>query len=190
MLYLGIDVGKSQHSAALIDAVGKTVATLPSLENAAAGFQELLSFISGHVPTGENLQIGVEATGPYWIPLARWLKERGFEVVILNPLKVASLRNYGVRGSKTDRIDAVLVAQALRWEGHLPQAARAGQGQAASHGCGDASLCASSVRHLEGQSCLPPLDTRIACYETVASGVPARHYVGLPTRSRPIKIFW
>ncbi|MEA3238249.1 MAG: IS110 family transposase [Candidatus Bipolaricaulota bacterium] len=41
--------------------------------------------------------------------------------VILNPIKTASLRNYGVRGSKTDNIDSVLIANTLRIEGEEPQ---------------------------------------------------------------------
>lgn len=62
----------------------------------------------------------MEATGPYWTPLEHWLTTQGFAVVVLNPLKVSSLRNYGVRGSKTDRIDSVLIAQALRWQKSYP----------------------------------------------------------------------
>jgi transposase len=92
------------------------VAILPSVANTTAGFRKLASFISHHLPAGERLRIGIEATGPYWRPLCHWLRDQHREVVVLNPLKVSALRNYGVRGSKTDRIDSVLVAQALRWE--------------------------------------------------------------------------
>ncbi|HDL86693.1 MAG TPA: hypothetical protein ENH11_10295, partial [Candidatus Acetothermia bacterium] len=45
----------------------------------------------------------------------------GWIPVILNPIKTASLRNYGVRGSKTDNIDSVLIANTLRIEGEQPQ---------------------------------------------------------------------
>ena len=120
MVYLGIDVGKSHHAAALINSEGNTIATLSSFANTGAGFRKLLRFVSSHVSKEEELSVGIEATGPYWIPLCRWGRKQGWEVTVLNPLKVASLRNYGVRGSKTDRIDAVLVAQALRWEKRPP----------------------------------------------------------------------
>jgi len=63
----------------------------------------------------------MEATGPYWIPLAWWLKTHGWPPVVMNPIKTSSLRNYGVRGSKTDNIDSVLIANALRFEGDKPQ---------------------------------------------------------------------
>jgi len=120
MVYLGIDVGKSHHAAALLNSEGNTIATLPSFANTGAGFRKLLRFVSSHVSKEEELSVGIEATGPYWIPLCRWGRKQGWEVTVLNPLKVASLRNYGVRGSKTDRIDAVLVAHALRWEKRPP----------------------------------------------------------------------
>jgi len=123
MFYLGIDIGKFHHAAALIDQQGKVIATLPSFLNTRSGFQKLLALITSHLPQAEELRIGMEATGPYWIPLAEWLKTNGWTPVILNPIKTASLRNYGVRGSKTDNIDRVLIANALRFEGEQPQQA-------------------------------------------------------------------
>ncbi len=116
MFYLGIDIGKLHHSAALIDSDGKKVAELPSFPAQITGFQQLLSFVNNELPAEAELLVGIEATGPYWNSLAHWLTVRDFSVVILNPLKVSALRNYGVRGSKTDPIDALLIAQAVRWE--------------------------------------------------------------------------
>ncbi|MEA1871076.1 MAG: IS110 family transposase, partial [Candidatus Bipolaricaulota bacterium] len=121
MFYLGIDIGKFHHAAALMDERGEVFATLPSFPNTRSGFQKLLSLITSHLPQAAELRIGMEATGPYWIPLAEWLKTRGWPPVILNPIKTASLRNYGIRGSKTDSIDSVLIANTLRIEGEQPQ---------------------------------------------------------------------
>ena len=121
MFYLGIDIGKFNHAAALMDQRGKVISTLPSFPNTRGGFQNLLALITKHLPPVEGLRIGMEATGPYWIPLAEWLKTHGWTPVILNPIKTASLRNYGVRGSKTDTIDSVLIANTLRIEREEPQ---------------------------------------------------------------------
>ncbi|HDL86106.1 MAG TPA: IS110 family transposase, partial [Candidatus Acetothermia bacterium] len=121
MFYLGIDIGKFNHAAALMNQQGKVISTLPSFPNTLPGFQKLLALISSHLPPAEELRVGMEATGPYWIPLAEWLKTNGWIPVILNPIKTASLRNYGVRGSKTDNIDSVLIANTLRIEGEQPQ---------------------------------------------------------------------
>ncbi len=121
MFYLGIDIGKFHHAAALVTDEGKVIATVPSFSNTRAGFEVLLTLITSHLPRGEQLRIGMEATGPYWIPLAEWLHTHGWPPVVLNPIKTSSLRNYGVRGSKTDNIDSVLIACALRFEGDKPQ---------------------------------------------------------------------
>jgi len=123
MFYLGIDIGKFNHAAALMNQQGKVVATLPSFPNTRNGFQNLLALITAHLPPTEELRVGMEATGPYWIPLAEWLKAHGWIPVILNPIKTASLRNYGIRGAKTDNIDSVLIANTLRIEGEQPQPA-------------------------------------------------------------------
>ena len=121
MFYLGIDIGKFNHAAALVTDEGKVIATVPSFSNTRAGFEVLLTLITSHLPRGEQLRVGMEATGPYWIPLAEWLHTHGWPPVVLNPIKTSSLRNYGVRGSKTDNIDSVLIACALRFEGDKPQ---------------------------------------------------------------------
>jgi len=121
MFYLGIDIGKFNHAAALVTDEGKVIATVPSFSNTRAGFQVLLTLITSHLPPAEELRIGMEATGPYWIPLAEWLNTHGWPPVVMNPIKTSSLRNYGVRGSKTDNIDSVLIACALRFEGDKPQ---------------------------------------------------------------------
>jgi len=121
MFYLGIDIGKFHHAAALLTDEGKVIATVPSFSNTHAGFEQLLTLITYHLPPKEELRIGMEATGPYWIPLAWWLKTHGWPPVVMNPIKTSSLRNYGVRGSKTDNIDSVLIANALRFEGDKPQ---------------------------------------------------------------------
>lgn len=116
MFYLGIDIGKLHHAAALIDPRGDTVALLSRFATSASGFNQLATFVQQHLPPNADLQVGMEATGPYWSALAGWLSAHDFHVVVVNPLKPSSLRDYGIRGSKTDRIDAVLIAQTLRWE--------------------------------------------------------------------------
>ncbi len=50
MFYLGIDIGKFNHAAALMDQRGKVIATLSSFPNTHSGFQKLLALISSHLP--------------------------------------------------------------------------------------------------------------------------------------------
>ena len=57
----------------------------------------------------------MEATGHYWLTYYLKLKELGINVSVLNPLEVKAFRNEGIRGSKTDSIDAIKIAKLLRF---------------------------------------------------------------------------
>ena len=57
-----IDIGKFHHATALLTHEGKVVATLSCFPNTQDGFQELLTLITCHLPAGEELRIGMEAT--------------------------------------------------------------------------------------------------------------------------------
>ena len=81
-----------------------------------AGFAALGEHLAGVEPAA--LTVALEATGVYWLALHTWLAERGAaRGVVLNPLQTRAFRNASLRGSKTDRIDAVALAQLTRWAG-------------------------------------------------------------------------
>ncbi len=56
-------------------------------------------------------RILLESTGVYHIPLYYYLKESGFEVLILNPLITDSNKNQGIRKVKSDKTDALRIAK-------------------------------------------------------------------------------
>ncbi len=74
-----------------------------------AGFAALEQQLTGvDVAT---LTVALEATSVYWHARHAWGTERGVaRVVVLNPLQTRAFRNATLRGSKTDRIDAVALA--------------------------------------------------------------------------------
>ena len=115
MYYLGLDVGKRAHEAALLDDAGAVVwrQRLTAGRDGLAALQERLAGVDAAA-----LTVALEATGVYWLALHAWLTERGAaRVVVLNPLQPKAFRNANLRGSKTDRIDAVALARLVRWEG-------------------------------------------------------------------------
>lgn len=119
MMYLGIDVGKRAHDAALLDGDGAIVwqlrfaPTRPGLAQLAAQLAARLA----DVPPAD-VQIGLEATGIYWLTLHAWLRQWGaLDIRVLNPLQTRAFRNANLRGTKTDRIDAVAIARLLHWGG-------------------------------------------------------------------------
>lgn len=115
MLYLGIDIGKRHHEAALLDDAGAVLwrHRIAVTQNGFAALGQRLAGVDGAV-----LTVALEATGAYWLTLHAWLTERGVaRVVVLNPLQTRAFRNATIRGSKTDRIDAVALATLVRWMG-------------------------------------------------------------------------
>ncbi len=56
-------------------------------------------------------RIFLESTGIYHFPLFCYLKERGFEVFVLNPLITDSNKNSGIRKVKNDKFDAMRIAK-------------------------------------------------------------------------------
>jgi transposase len=115
MLYLGIDIGKRWHEAALLDDAGATV-WRHRLHAGRAGLATLNALLAD-VDVGA-LTVALEATGVYWLALHAWLTERGAgRVLVLNPLQTRAFRNANLRGSKTDRVDAVALATLVRWSG-------------------------------------------------------------------------
>lgn len=118
MLYLGIDVGKQGHDAALLDEQNAVVWRL-HFAATRAGVAELAAQLGTLAPGA--VAVGLEATGGYWLTvpawLARWQAGTAGTITVLNPLQTRAFRNANLRGSKTDRIDAVAIARLLRWTG-------------------------------------------------------------------------
>src|SRR5690554_2531264 len=136
MFYLGIDIGKKWHEAALLTDTDEIVWRLRFRSNR-AGLERLAERLGG-VGTAD-LTVGLEATGVYWITLHRWLVGRGIaKLLVLNPLQTKAFRNANLRGSKTDRIDAVSIARQIPWAGQtrpdprLPQVRHCGGAESAT----------------------------------------------------------
>jgi transposase len=111
MFYCGIDVAKRKHAVLVVDDKGQVVKPAFKFENNRQGFDELLRMLSA---LSGPVTIGLEATGHYWLALFETLTDRGYEVIVLNPLQVAAYRRSGVRKVKTDRTDAFWVADFIR----------------------------------------------------------------------------
>lgn len=59
--------------------------------------------------------IGVEPTGSYWLPFARWLQEQGFWTVTVNPVHVKKIKELDDNNqAKTDYRDARVIAQLVK----------------------------------------------------------------------------
>ena len=111
MFYMGIDVAKRQHRIAVLDASGNPVHKSFSIENKRAGTDDLLQHLS---QWAGQVEIGLEATGHYWLALFEQLTHAGYTVHVLNPLQVHAYQRSGIRKRKNDTIDAQWIADFVR----------------------------------------------------------------------------
>lgn len=71
-------------------------------------------------PYKDSLEIGMEATGHYWLSLYSFLTEHKFIVHVLNPIQTDGWRKgIEIRKRKTDVIDSVLIADLIRYGNFL-----------------------------------------------------------------------
>jgi transposase len=120
MLYCGIDVAKRKHAVSLLDEQGHEQEPAFTIANTRAGFDHLLGVLT---PFGKVIDIGLEATGHYWLSLYDFLTCQGYSVTVINPLQISAYRKSGVRKLKNDRTDALWIADFMRIAG-LPASSR------------------------------------------------------------------
>lgn len=114
-MYLGIDIGKRSHVASLIDENAKNLFKAFSFSNTTDGANSLLEKLSAHTDKS-NVEIGMEATGHYWLSIYSFLIEKGFTVHVVNPIQTDGWRKgTEIRKRKTDVIDSVLIADLIRY---------------------------------------------------------------------------
>jgi transposase len=119
MYYCGIDVAKRQHAVAVVNEKGQLMQRATLIHNTRAGFDQLRQALA---ELASPVLIGLEATGHYWWALYDELTRHGYPVVVLNALQVHAFRQSGIRKVKTDRSDAVWIAEFLRFSQPEPAA--------------------------------------------------------------------
>jgi transposase len=111
VIAVGIDVGKRAHEACFLGADGREVSRSLRFTNSAGGVQHFLTTLQA---LEEPATIALEASGQYWLGLQRFLAGQGLTVQVVNPLQTSGLRKVGVRKTKTDRRDALVLADLVR----------------------------------------------------------------------------
>ena len=109
MIAVGIDIGKEKHAAAILDADGRLLAKPAFFDNTHDGARRLWALIARHAPGG-HVRVGMEATGNCWKPFHDFLAAKGAEVDVMNPIVSSASMAGDVRGRKTDKRDAVVIA--------------------------------------------------------------------------------
>jgi transposase len=112
-IFVGVDIGKSFHCAAAIDARSNVLLKPLKVLASAEGFT---AFEGRLCQLGDKsaVLIGLEASGHYWMSLWRFLLERAWQVQVFNPVLSSKSARTHLRGRKTDADDALFIARTVR----------------------------------------------------------------------------
>jgi transposase len=101
---IGVDISKTWFDINI-----PKVQLKKQLPNNTSGFKQLLKLLKKYRIV--KARVCMEATGLYFEALAEFLHANGHEVVVVNPQCIKSFARSELRRSKTDPLDAALIAQ-------------------------------------------------------------------------------
>jgi transposase len=102
--YVGIDISKLTFDVAIKNDKGYYLHY--KFSNDSGGFSSLLSFLNK-----ENDTCIMEASGPYYLKLATFLHDKKVQVSVINPLVIRRFSQMRMMRTKTDKKDAVMIAE-------------------------------------------------------------------------------
>jgi transposase len=112
MIYIGIDISKYKHDCFICNDYGEIIVENLSFENTKKGFQQFLELLKPY--DNANVHIGLEATGHYGLNLKLFLEKNNYTFMEFNPLLVKEFsKSLTLRKTKTDKADAIIIAQKL-----------------------------------------------------------------------------
>ena len=112
MIYVGIDIAKTNHYASIVNySTGEVIENPFLVTNNKQGFDFLYSKIKDF--NKEKVLIGLESTAHYGNNLIFYFHEKQFNLGIINPIQTAALRKTKIRKVKNDKVDSLLICEAL-----------------------------------------------------------------------------
>jgi transposase len=111
-LFVGIDVAKDASSAQGIDCDGNGRFFLTFTMHS-QGFMQLWKIIAEHSKDLTEIIVAVETIVCYHINLYSFLTSKGINTVVVTPLLIANVSKLSLRKTKTDKKDAMTIAQFL-----------------------------------------------------------------------------
>ena len=111
-LFVGIDISKEYSTAQGLDRSAKKLFYIRFTMDA-KGFNELLNAIKKGSADINDVTVAMESTGCYHINLFSFICSEGIRCVVINPLLIANFSRLSLRKTKTDKKDALTIAQFL-----------------------------------------------------------------------------
>lgn len=106
--HLGIDVAKAKLDCALRRPDGKLRSKV--VANNLGGFKALIEWLGKQGAGAVTLHVCLEATGVYWEAVAEVLAAQGMTVSVVNPAQIKAFGASRMVRTKTDKVDAQLIA--------------------------------------------------------------------------------
>lgn len=116
-LVVGVDIAKKKHWACVTDSDGEKRLKPFAFKNSREGFKRLQEQIQRFHPqiAPHRVVVGMEPSGHYWKPLAHYLQQAGFHIVLTNPFHVKSSKELSDNSpTKNDRKDAGVIAELVQ----------------------------------------------------------------------------
>ncbi|MER2109252.1 MAG: IS110 family transposase [Solibacillus sp.] len=116
-LVIGIDIAKHKHFACVIDDRGRVLQKSFPIVQSRIGFEafyeRLLALKTAHEK--QDILVGFEPTGHYWMNLAAFLTDHGIPFVMVNPMHVNRSKELDDNlQTKNDQKDALVIARLMR----------------------------------------------------------------------------
>lgn len=109
--YVGVDISKASFDVAIHQDSAYQYAKFSNDEK---GFKAFFRLLNG------ECQVVMEASGPYYTRLAFYLHQQGITVSVINPLVIRRFCQMRLSRTKTDRKDAMMIAEYGRSEHPSP----------------------------------------------------------------------
>lgn len=112
MIYVGVDIAKTNHYASIVNhSTGEIIENPFLVTNNKQGFDLLYSKIKDL--DKENVLIGLESTAHYGNNFIFYFHEKQFKLGLINPIQTSTLRKTRIRKVKNDKVDSLLICEAL-----------------------------------------------------------------------------
>jgi transposase len=104
--FLGIDLAKETFHAFLLGDRADAKKVFP---NTPKGFEQLTTWLKNR--RADDVHVCMEATGAYWEALALYLHGLDQHVSVVNPARIKAFAQSELLRTKTDAVDAALIAR-------------------------------------------------------------------------------
>jgi len=107
MISVGIDISKEKSTVCILKPYGEIISSPFEILHTEKELSELVKMLSR---LDEEVRVVMEATGTYHLPVLSYLKANNLFASVINPYIMKEYRCKGLRRPKTDRLDAILIA--------------------------------------------------------------------------------